>query len=110
MKKTKKQASTWVHLNEIDRDEPKAEITLAAVLAFRNGLGWLLKGDKKGGTILHTMIYRSMLDLDHLARILDAENKRSTLSFRYVIKPADKKSAVKMAREAMKSGQWKRQP
>jgi hypothetical protein len=107
-KKAEKLTKSWVRLDDIDKGEPSTEITLASVIQFRNGLAKVYAGkNPKPGTLTATLIYRSMLDLDHLARLLDAENRRSTMTMTYVIKATTKDSAKKVAAFAKKS-KWQK--
>src|SRR5688572_32376100 len=100
-KKVKEVTKSWVRLDDIDKSDPATEITLASVIQFRNGLGKKMLASKgKPQTMADTLTYRAMLDLDHLARLMDSENRRSRMEMTYqiVIKPTDKKSAKKMAK------------
>ena len=93
MKKTKN-TGTWVHVHPLDQKEPATEITQTSVLAFRNGLKKFAESNKDyQNNMAGTVVFRAVIDLDHLARIM--ENNSSRLSFRYVITAQDKASAKK---------------
>lgn len=103
----KKVTKSWVRLDDVDKGEPAAEVSLASVIQFRNGLSKVTSEKPYKNTMAGTMAYRAMLDLDHLARLLDSQNRKSTMTMSYMIKPVDAKSAKKMAALA-KRNKWRK--
>lgn len=103
----KKVTKSWVRVDDVDKGEPAAEVNLASVIQFRNGLGKLSGEKLYKGTMAGTLAYRAMLDLDHLARLLDSLNRKSTMTMTYVIKPANAESAKKMA-ALVKRSKWRK--
>ena len=99
-KREQKVTSNWVHVDDINSTAPAADVTLASVIAFRNGLAKRIEAKtSKPGTVIATAEWRAMMDLDYLARLLDSERRNSTVTMTYIITPTDKKSARKMAAE-----------
>jgi hypothetical protein len=91
----------WVHVDDLDASEPATPIDLSSVLHFRNGLGKLCASrDLKPGTLSATLAYRAMLDLDHLARLLDAERRRSAMTMTYIVTEKKPKKAKKRTRSS----------
>lgn len=84
----------------VDRAEPSAVITEHSMIEFRNGLMKFMNDAKNSGTMIGTLAYRAAIDLDHLARAYGSQPGRIVMSYKVIIKPKDKKSAARMAKEA----------
>ena len=108
--KTRKQTAQWVHVPGIERTEPATEITEKAVIEFRNGLAKFMASEGIKGTMAGTVAYRSVIDLDHLARMLNSRDATSTVTMSYVITPKHKKDLKRFMAETKKlrTAKWKK--
>lgn len=98
MKSTKDSTSTWVHVPPVDSGEPSAAITADAVISFSNGLRKFVESNKNyHNNMAGTVVYRCIIDLDHLARLMNDKGQIANMTFRYLIKTKNTKDAKKVA-------------
>lgn len=106
-KKAKVETKQWTWLPPNDRAEPATAITQESVREFRNGLAKFSQ-IKENADMMKTLTYRAVIDLDHLLRLMTATPGTIIAQWAYTVKPANKKSAVKMAKEVMRNSKWKK--
>lgn len=105
-KKTKTETKKWTIFPQADSVGEGFDVTQENVKKMRDGLAKFQGIDSNPG-LIKTLAYRAMLDLDHLLRLMQSHPSTVIATCQFTVKPADKKSAEKMAKE-LKAGKWKR--
>ena len=103
-KKAKVEQKKWEVFPPTDTVGKGADISQESVKDFRDGLA-RFQAIEQNPPLMKTLAYRAMLDLDHLLRLMQSTPGTIIATYRFTVKPTNKKSAARMRKE-MKGAKW----
>ena len=105
-KRAKVETKKWTLFPPVDQVGEGTTITQESVKSMRDGLAKFYKIEANPD-LMKTLAFRAMLDLDHLLRLMQSTPGTIIASYQFTVKPANKKSAKRMAQE-MRRGKWRK--